>query len=178
MKLDHTSPEVSSASQISEAQLAANRANAKLAHGATTQAGRKASSMNAIRHGLTSKMALLPGENAEHFEQLVASHVERHAPVGDEENELVHLIAENAWRMLKIAPERAAIYDMGRLENPDLFKEIDEPIRRAALIDAKIGCIYETRLRNLNLLERSYPQPARPRLSQTANSPNGTAGSS
>ncbi len=172
MKLNHMSPRtlrraverqaqkiasaqgVKETSQISEAQLAANRANAKLAHGATTPAGQKASSMNALRHGLTAKMALLPGDDGEHYAQLVASHVERHAPVGDEENELVHLIAENAWRMLKIGTEQEGVYALGRLENPDLFKEITDPVRRAALVHVKIGILYADRLRNLQLLER------------------------
>lgn len=144
----------SAGSPISEAQLAANRANAKLAHGATTPAGRKASSMNALRHGLTAKLALMPEDDASDYAGLVASHVERHAPYGDAENELVHLIAENSWRMLKVGVEIEAIYDLGRLEHPDLFKDVADPIRRAALVHAKIGSIYEDRLRNLHLLQR------------------------
>jgi hypothetical protein len=50
---------------ISDAKLLANRQNAKLSTGAKTEAGHKASSMNALRHGLTAKCAVLPGDDAE-----------------------------------------------------------------------------------------------------------------
>ena len=49
----------------SEAQIKANRENAKLAKGATTPAGREASRANAYKHGLTAKTVLPELEAAE-----------------------------------------------------------------------------------------------------------------
>jgi hypothetical protein len=43
--------------QISEARLKANRANAQLAHGPVTSAGKARSSGNAVKHGLTARIA-------------------------------------------------------------------------------------------------------------------------
>ena len=82
-------------------------------------------------------------------------HHARYAPGSDEERELVQTIAENAWRILKVAPEEAAIYDIGRIKYAEtLFVEITDPERRSNLINAQIGIIYEKDLRNVRLHER------------------------
>jgi hypothetical protein len=140
---------------VSDAKLAANRANSLHSTGAKTEAGRKAVSMNALRHGLTSQKAFLPGDCAETYEALIQSHHARYSPDTDEERELVHIIAENAWRILKVAPEEAAIYDMGRVIHGDpLFKDITDSQRRAGLINTYVAGLYEKQLRNLRLHER------------------------
>jgi hypothetical protein len=140
---------------VSEAQLLANRLNALKSHGAKTQAGREASAMNALTHGLTSKRALLPGDCAEAYEQLVGSHYDRYSPATDEESELVQLIADNAWRILRASAREAALLEVGRIEHPDLFPDHKgDPIRHAALVEAKLCLIYENSLRNLHLQER------------------------
>jgi len=48
---------------ISEKQLEANRNNAQLSHGPVTDAGRKRSSMNALRHGLTGQLTTMTDED-------------------------------------------------------------------------------------------------------------------
>jgi hypothetical protein len=49
-------------SEISEAKLAANRANAAHSTGPTTGEGQQRSSLNAMKHGLTGRTVLLPRE--------------------------------------------------------------------------------------------------------------------
>ena len=51
-------------SEISEAQLAANRANATHSTGPRTEEGQKRSSLNAMKHGLTGRTVLLPREKS------------------------------------------------------------------------------------------------------------------
>jgi hypothetical protein len=140
---------------ISEAKLAANRANSQKSTGAKSDATKKIVSMNGLRHGLTSAHAFVPGDCRADYDALIESHHIRYAPDTDEETQLVQIIAENAWRILKAAPEEAAIYDIGRLKHGEkLFPEITDPERRAGLINAEVGIIYEKPLRNLRLHER------------------------
>ena len=141
--------------QVSEAQLHANKQNAQQSTGAKTEAGRQASSMNALKHGLTAVAACLPGDNAQDYQDMVASHFQRHSPLGDEECEVVQLIADNAWRLHKVTLREAAIFDVGRLENLGLFfNEIENESRRQDMIDAKVSMIYAKDLKNLYLQER------------------------
>jgi hypothetical protein len=143
------------ATPISDAKLAANRANSQKSTGAKSDATKKIVSMNGLRHGLTSARAFVPGDCQEDYDALIQSHHDRYSPDTDEETQLVQIIAENAWRILKVAPEEAAIYDIGRLKyGPDLFTTITDPDRRAGLINAEVGIIYEKQLRNIRLHER------------------------
>ena len=64
---------------ISEAQLAANQANAQLSTGPKSAEGKAKSSLNAVRTGLTGKTILLPSDDAEAYTDHIASHV---APAG------------------------------------------------------------------------------------------------
>jgi hypothetical protein len=72
--------------------------------------------MNALKHGLTAVAACLPRDNAADYQDMVASHFQRHSPLGDEECEVVQLIADNAWRLHKVTLREAAIFDLGRTE--------------------------------------------------------------
>ncbi len=140
---------------ISDAKLAANRANAQKSTGPKDPILKKKVSMNALRHGLTSARAYQPGDSLEDYDYLIQSHFERYSPETDQENELVQTIAENSWRILKVAPEEAAIYDIGRLKyGTELFPEIKDPDRRLGLINAQVGILYEKQLKNVRLHER------------------------
>jgi len=52
-------------------QIAANRGNALRSTGPRTLEGRKASAMNALKHGMTSRTVLLPDEDPGEFERFV-----------------------------------------------------------------------------------------------------------
>ncbi|HYI96311.1 MAG TPA: hypothetical protein VEX68_22400, partial [Bryobacteraceae bacterium] len=54
----------------SPAKALANRQNSLHSTGPVTAAGKMASSQNAMRHGLTSKQIVLPGEDAEQYDEL------------------------------------------------------------------------------------------------------------
>jgi hypothetical protein len=77
----------------STAQINANRANAQLSTGPTTEAGRAISSKNAVKTGLTGRTVLLPSEDAALYESHVASFRERFKPAGEAELNLVQSLA-------------------------------------------------------------------------------------
>jgi len=82
---------------ISEAKLIANRSNAQLSTGATTEAGKAVVSQNATKHGLTGKFKVLPSESQSAFEELLAAFIESESPVGIEELEMAHQMVETLW---------------------------------------------------------------------------------
>ncbi len=82
---------------ITEARLAANRANAQLSTGPTSAEGKAISSQNNFRHGLTGTFKVLASENQEDFDQLLAALRDEHQPSTPTEDILVSKMAEQYW---------------------------------------------------------------------------------
>ncbi|HLJ14173.1 MAG TPA: hypothetical protein VKV15_06725 [Bryobacteraceae bacterium] len=83
-------------------QIAANRSNAQFCTGPITEAGKDNCKMNALRHGLTSKQIVLPHEDHEEFERLLASHRREYDPVSPAEEDLIQELAISRWRLLRV----------------------------------------------------------------------------
>jgi hypothetical protein len=87
--------------EISPARLAANRANAQKSTGATSDAGRQASSRNHTIHGLARHengcFKLLASENPEAFAAFQQSVEAEHAPQTETESILVNAMIESHW---------------------------------------------------------------------------------
>ena len=88
-------------STISEARLAANRANAKLSTGPTSSAGLAASSQNRTSHGLTrhanGRFELLLCEDRAEFDALAQALQDEHKPETETEIILVRSMVESQW---------------------------------------------------------------------------------
>ena len=85
-----------------EAQIEASRANGSLSRGPITEEGKAISSRNAVKHGLLSTRAILPGEEQEEFERILAAALDKYRPLDDEERFLVSILAMNQWRELRV----------------------------------------------------------------------------
>lgn len=94
----------------SEAQIAANRANASKSTGPKTEEGKAASSLNALKHGLCAERLIIDEEDPAAFEALRADYLERYRPVGLAETRLVERIAQVAWRRERGALAEAAAW--------------------------------------------------------------------
>ena len=70
---------------ISEAKRLANINNAKKSTGPRTKEGKKRSAMNALTHGLTARVTILPDEDPQAFEERMASWKEIFRPRNDVE---------------------------------------------------------------------------------------------
>jgi hypothetical protein len=80
----------------------ANRANARLSTGPRTGPGKQRSSLNALRHGLTAQTAVLPNEDPEAYQRHIQQFLDEYAPATPTETQLVHEIANTAWRLNRI----------------------------------------------------------------------------
>jgi hypothetical protein len=76
-------------------QRAANAANAQHSTGPKSQDTKAAVRFNATKHGLTSKLVVIPGEGPEAFDSLKADLTTSYQPANLAEQFLVEQIAEN-----------------------------------------------------------------------------------
>jgi hypothetical protein len=112
----------------------------------------QASSLNALKTGLTGRTVLLPSEDAALYEAHLAQFQQRYQPVGDQELALVQSLADTHWRIARIPSLEMGIFALGRMEFADLFPEYDEDSRKI-LIEAKTYLAYQRQLNNLCIQE-------------------------
>src|SRR5271168_1837097 len=90
------------------AQINANRENAKLSTGPTSQAGSERSSQNALRHGYTGQTLVLTPEEAEAYAAHVAMYMENTNPIDDFHRQLVQQLADADWSVHQIFTSQTA----------------------------------------------------------------------
>ena len=91
-----------------EAQIKANQENAKKSTGPATSEGKQRSSMNAMIHGIFSKIPLLPGENQEQFKLLEDEIIKAYQPTDAIECHLVQRIYLTSIRQIRLREAEAA----------------------------------------------------------------------
>jgi len=158
------------------------RTNGAKSHGPKTEAGRKRSSQNALKHGLTSQTLVLPTEDPEEFQQLLTSYLDRFQPDGPAELHLVHEMVAAKWRLERLAIIETQLY-VDYLEHVE--EDADDPLSPVESLTAAF-----TRLANTNSypflhrvearLERTYSRALRSliqlqRLRQSSGQPNDAA---
>ena len=82
------------------------RSNAQLSTGPKTPEGKKRSSLNAFRHGLTGQIVIHTPEDRAAFQQHCDAIREALAPVGALETDLAQAIAEDRWRLNRAGPSK------------------------------------------------------------------------
>jgi hypothetical protein len=68
---------------------------------------------NALRHGVVSRYTVLPWEDADEYQAIVAALVAEHAPQGPTEEHLVEEIAGIMWRKRRLRLAEAAAHRRG-----------------------------------------------------------------
>ena len=94
---------------------ATNRANSRHSTGPRTPAGKQRSSINALRHGLTSASAVLPSEDQAAYDTHRRSFFDEYKPATPTETQLVQEIADTAWRLNRIPLLEAELFS----QNPN-----------------------------------------------------------
>ena len=136
------------------AQILTNRENAQHSTGPRTAEGKRASSLNSTRHGLTSQLVLLPGEDAAPYNAFSVKLLTELAPEGTLEQMLAQTICETQWRIERARKNEANILALPHFEElPAALDAIEDPARRNAMIEAYACTKYEKALRNLHIQE-------------------------
>ena len=93
-------------------QIEANRRNAQKSTGPKTVEGKAKSRFNALKHGMTANVAVLPHEDKFSYEELLRSTIESYQPATGAELMLVELVAINYWRLLRARRVETATLDL------------------------------------------------------------------
>jgi hypothetical protein len=126
------------------------RINGARSQGPVTLEGKAASSQNSLRHGLTSKQVVLPGEDADEFARHRASYLQIYRPRGEAETHLVETIAAAAWRLNRIMRiETAMLSD----ENADPFKTLGLIVR----YENQLNRTQDLAIKRLEALQHNRP---------------------
>jgi hypothetical protein len=80
-----------------------NRANAQHSTGPKTEAGKQRSSLNALRHGLTGQIVVMPTEDLQAYQAHLNAHTAEYHPQGATESDLVQVLADTVWRLNRVA---------------------------------------------------------------------------
>ena len=110
-----------------EKQLEANRSNALKSTGPRTESGKQRSALNALRHGLTGQVAILPHEDREAYEKFTTGILTGLSPDGDHELELARAYARSLWNLHKAQTIQDNLFTLGLMEEVGRNLDIEQP---------------------------------------------------
>jgi hypothetical protein len=94
-------------------RIAINRANAQHSTGPKTPEGKKNSSLNALRHGLTGQIVVMPTEDLQAYQLHLESFTDEYTPKGATESHLVQALADTSWRLNRVAALETNLLTLG-----------------------------------------------------------------
>src|ERR1700734_2148791 len=83
-------------------QMEANRRNAQQSTGPRSEAGKQISSLNALRHGLTSRVVVLPSEDLAAYKAFSDEFLASLAPETFPERQCAQTIIDTQWRLNRV----------------------------------------------------------------------------
>src|SRR5712692_160156 len=118
------SPAPSPQSRASRADV--NRANAQHSTGPRTEAGKKRSSLNALRHGLTGHVIVMPGEDLVAYQRFTKGFFDQYQPKNETEEVLAQTIGDLSWKLNRLTALENNMLMLGMTEHADDVN-IDHP---------------------------------------------------
>jgi hypothetical protein len=149
----------------SPAQYAANRLNAMHSPGPTSPQGRVRSSINALRHGLTARVVVLPTEDMaayKAFSKEIVDSLDAQTPV---ERQFAQTIADNQWRINRIRSIEDGMLGMGHWEAAGNF-DADHAEIHAAMTAARAFRDSSQAFVNLSIYEQRLHRSLKEALRQ------------
>lgn len=127
----------------SQRKLNSARANAAKSTGPVTDAGKSASSLNAVTHGLTAHTVVLNNESREQYEAELTHYFAHFQPQGKAEFDLVRQLAAAHWRLCRYAAVESRLFehqlDKDQEWIDDRFDNVDDLRRIAIAFDRMSG---------------------------------------
>lgn len=114
-----------------------NRANAQRSTGPKTPEGKQRSSLNALRHGLTGQIVVMPAEDLQAYRLHVKAFTEHYQPADPPEAHLVQVLADTAWRQNRVAALETNLLTLG-VANAEHLINAPEQIQNALAIAAAV----------------------------------------
>ena len=139
-----------------DAQIQANRENAKKSTGPRTPEGKARVSKNALKHGLLAQDSVIPGEDPAEFDRHLTTYQDTYLPRHCVEKEIVRQIADSAWRMRRLSRIEATVMTAG-IERTRVHQETYRPERTREGHEGKLqllGAAMLERTKFLNDLAR------------------------
>ena len=130
---------------------AINKENAQHSTGPVTPEGKRRSSMNALRHGLTGRVVVLPSEDLDAYQAFCKRIVDSLYVLTAIEIELAQTIAEQYWRLNRIRSIEEGIFALGFAESDAMA---EHPEVDTALTNAKTFRDQAQILNNLSIYEQ------------------------
>jgi hypothetical protein len=90
-----------------------NRANSQHSTGPKTPEGKKQSSLNALRHGLTGQIVVMPNEDLQAYQLHLEAFTDEYNPKGVTEANLVQVLADTFWRLNRVAALETNLLSLG-----------------------------------------------------------------
>ena len=137
----------------SPASIAANRANSQLSTGPRTPEGKLHSSVNALRHGLTSKIVLLPEEDLAAYNNFKQGFFDDLKPKGVLEEQLAFTLVNTQWRLNRCRAFEESILATKSADPGDpqadatLVREQVESIARLSLYESRLNRTFQATLK-------------------------------
>src|SRR5580658_81937 len=124
-----------------------NQANSQHSTGPKTETGKQRSSLNALRHGLTSQIVVMPFEDLQAYQAHLKSFTDEFHPQGAAEANLVQSLADSSWRLNRVAALETNVLMLG-LATPSPLAEAPPQVHDALSIAAAL----ESQAKSLALL--------------------------
>jgi hypothetical protein len=115
-----------------------NQANSQHSTGPKTSEGKKRSALNALRHGLTGQLVVMPTEDLEAYQRHLESFTDEYDPQGATEANLVQALADASWRLNRVAVLEANLLTLAAANQPDPLTDAPGQVRAAMAIVAAL----------------------------------------
>ena len=109
------------------------------ATGPRTAEGKKRSSLNALRHGLTGHVIVLPGEDLAAYQQHCQQAFDRFQPADWEEKHLVQTLVDLTWKLHRLSATEENLLTLGTILYPGISEDpqVQDALAMARMMQAE-----------------------------------------